>query len=93
MFVTLALLAAAATPQTEVVPAAPVVAAPEKKICRRPKTTGSRLPERPLCHTKAEWAEILQVNQNDLARRERDTMNTSGNNAGIDSGAFLSGPR
>lgn len=38
--------------------------APEKKICRRSgPATGSIMPARPVCHTKAEWASIDAANR------------------------------
>ena len=79
MLLTLALLVAPPL-------AVPAPAAEEKRICRRARTTGSRLPEKPICKTKAEWDEFNKANQADLAKRERDTMNTGGYNSGIDSG-------
>lgn len=82
MFLTLALLAAA--PVTQAAPPAPE----EKKICRRPATTGTRMAAKPVCRTKAEWAEYNRSSENAVSRRERDTMNTGGYNAGIDSGRF-----
>ena len=36
---------------------------PDKKICRRTKTTGTRMATKPECHTKAEWKAIDDANQ------------------------------
>ena len=36
---------------------------PDKKICRRIKTTGTRMGGKPECHTKAEWKAIDDANQ------------------------------
>jgi hypothetical protein len=41
---------------------------PEKKICRRQQVTGSYLGTKPICHTKAEWAEIDKQNESDTER-------------------------
>ena len=36
---------------------------PDKKICRRIKTTGTRMGGKPECHTRAEWKAIDEANQ------------------------------
>lgn len=54
LIATLFLLAAQADAATPAPPAA--AAAPEKKICRRDTSIGSRLDVRRTCRTAAEWA-------------------------------------
>ena len=57
----LALPAAAVAQETPAAPA-PAPAAPEKKQCRLYGQTGSIMPGKRVCHTKAEWASIDQAN-------------------------------
>lgn len=66
-------LAAPAIAQQSPSPAATPMPAAEKKTCRRETPTGSFMPGKPVCHTKAEWKEIDGSNseaaQNALSRR------------------------
>ncbi len=40
----------------------------EKKVCRRLEQTGSFLGSRPICHTKAEWAQIDEANNSNAGK-------------------------
>lgn len=42
---------------------APAPAAPEKKLCRYEKSTGSMMPGKRICHTRDEWTAIDAANQ------------------------------
>jgi hypothetical protein len=44
------------------------IPAVEKKICRRQAATGSIMPAKRICKSKAEWATIDQNNQTGLER-------------------------
>ena len=46
--------------QTAATPAPAPTPVAEKPICRAIGTTGSRLPKRKICHSRAEWAEIAR---------------------------------
>ena len=68
----LALAAPAAVQQSPAPSSTPAPAA-EKKFCRREVATGSMMPGKPVCHTKAEWNAIDTANsenaQGALSRR------------------------
>jgi hypothetical protein len=36
---------------------------PEKKICQREIVTGSRVPSKKICRTRAEWQELARINR------------------------------
>lgn len=58
--------AATPAPTQQPAPAAPPAA--EKRVCRRPPVTGSILIARPVCHTRAEWAQINGTTGDDALR-------------------------
>lgn len=77
-----ALLAIGAAPAIAQAPSAGTAPAkaqdPDKKICQRVEETGSRLGDKRICKTRAEWAAERQESRNELERAQR--------NVGIDSG-------
>jgi predicted secreted protein len=56
-------LVAVAPAMAQTSPTTTAAPAPEKKICRAQEVTGSIMPGRKTCHTKAEWASIDGVNE------------------------------
>ncbi|MFV0625087.1 hypothetical protein ACBY01_13905 [Sphingomonas sp. ac-8] len=50
-------------------------ASTEKKVCRRTQTTGSILAGKPICHTKAEWAQIDNASQEGVDQFRRAAAN------------------
>jgi hypothetical protein len=49
-------------------PQQPSALAPEKKICRAGQSTGTIIPPKRICHTKAEWQQIDGANSNENRR-------------------------
>ncbi len=47
----------------------------EKKICRSITITGSRIPQRKLCKTKADWDATTEQTQDEMRDRQRSTRN------------------
>jgi len=70
--------AIAQAPSAGTAPASAKAQDPDKKICQRVEETGSRLGDRRICKTRAEWAAERQESRNELERAQR--------NVGIDGG-------
>ncbi len=77
----LAIAATLATPasaaETPATPAATVTATPDpmqQMVCRKDLETGSLVRTKKTCHTKAQWAYIDDVNQNDSRKLVEDNM-------------------
>ena len=77
MLILAALLLSGAIQADSAAAAAPTPAKAEKKSCRSSGTTGSIMPGKRVCHTRAEWDQIDGANQ---AQNDRlhDTMHTAG---------------
>lgn len=63
-----ALFVLSAPAMAQETPAAPEKPKEEKKICRAGQSTGTIIPPKRICHTKAEWNQIDGANRGNTER-------------------------